>query len=58
MKKDDLQSHIYSLVIPKEILASFEIENIKESEDILEIELLEKELIPLELIGNYKFWFR
>jgi hypothetical protein len=52
MKKEDLQSQIYSLVIPKEILVSFEIENIKEGEELVEIELLEKELIPLELKGK------
>lgn len=52
MKKEDIQFHIYSLVIPKEILLSFEIENIKESEEIVAIELIEKELIPPELIGK------
>ncbi len=52
MKKEDLQSQIYSLVIPKEILASFEIENIKETEEIVEIELIEKEIIPTELVGK------
>ena len=52
MKKSDLQSQIFSLVIPQEILVFFEIENIKESEDLVEIELLEKELIPPELNGK------
>ena len=52
MKKEDLQSYLYSLLIPKEILLSFEIENIKEREEIIEIELTEKELIPLELVGK------
>ena len=52
MEKSDIQAHIYSLVIPKEILVSFEIENIKENEEIVEIELIEKELIPPELAGK------
>ena len=52
MKKEDLQFQIYSFIIPKEILFSFEIENIKESEEIIEIELIEKELIPPELVGK------
>lgn len=52
MKKEDLQSHLYSLIIPKEILLFFDIENIKESEEIVEIYLLEKAIIPSELTGR------
>ena len=52
MKKEDIQTQIYGLVIPKEILVSFEIENIKESEEIVEIDLVEKERIPAQLVGK------
>jgi len=52
MKKEDLHSQIYSLVIPKEILVSFEIDHIQESEEIVEIVLIEKELIPAQLTGK------
>jgi len=52
MKKEDIQLQIYSLVIPKEILLSFEIDNIKENEEIVEIELIEKEIIPSQLLGK------
>ena len=52
MTKEELEAQLFSLVIPKEILISFEIENIKESEEIVEIELKEKEIIPAELIGK------
>ena len=52
MKKQDIQTHLYNLIIPKEILVSFEIENIKETEDIVEIDLVEKEIIPPELNGK------
>ena len=52
MTKEELQAMVYSLVIPKEILNSFEIENIKESEEIVEIYLIEKELIPAELVSK------
>ena len=52
MKKEEIQLQLYSLVVPKEILFSFEIENIKESEEIVEIALVEKELIPSELKGK------
>ena len=33
MKKRDIQTHLYNLIIPKVILVSFEIENIKETEE-------------------------
>ena len=52
MTKESLQEQIYSLVIPKEILVSFEIDNIKENEEIVDIELIEKELIPNPLKGK------
>lgn len=52
MKKEDIHTHLYSLIIPKEILLCFDIENIKESEEIVEIDLLEKEIIPPELSGK------
>ena len=52
MKKDDIKERVYSLVIPKEILVSFEIEDIKENEEIVEIFLVEKELIPHQLAGK------
>ena len=52
MKKEDIQTRVFSLVIPKEILVSFEIENIKENEEIVEIVLMEKEIIPSELEGK------
>jgi hypothetical protein len=53
MKKEEIQAQIFSLVIPKEILFSFEIEHIKESEELVEIHLIEKELIPQELMGKH-----
>jgi hypothetical protein len=52
MQKEELQRRLFSLLIPEEILVSFEIENIKESEEVIEIELVEKELIPTQLIGK------
>lgn len=52
MKKEDLQEQVCSLLIPKEILLSFEIDKIKESEEIVDIELVEKELIPVQLAGK------
>jgi len=52
MKKEDLQAHLYSLIIPKEILLFFDIEDIKESEEIVDIYMLEKEIIPPELVGK------
>ena len=52
MKKEELQGRILSLLIPEEILVSFEIERLKESEEIVEIELVEKELIPAQLTGK------
>jgi len=52
MTKEDLKEQLCSLVIPKEILQSFEIENIKESEEIVEIDMLEKELLPPQLEGK------
>lgn len=52
MKKGGLQEQVFSLLIPKEILFSFEIEHIQESEEIVEIMLIEKELIPAQLSGK------
>lgn len=52
MEKEELNNQLYSLLIPKEILESFTIEQIKESEELIEISLLEKELIPAELTGK------
>lgn len=49
MEKEELQERLYKLLIPADILVSFEIENIKESEEIVEIELIEKAVIPLQL---------
>jgi hypothetical protein len=52
MKREEIQNQVYRLLVPEEILSSFEIERIKETEDILEIELIEKEIIPKELEGK------
>ena len=52
MKSAALDSQVYSLVIPKEILESFLIEQINEGEELIEISLVEKELIPLVLQGK------
>lgn len=52
MQKEELQERLYGLLIPKEILDSFAIDNIKESEEIIEIELIEKDIIPSQLIGK------
>ena len=52
MKKEDIHIHLYSLIIPKEILLFFDIENIKESEEIVEIDLLEKSIVPSKLSGK------
>lgn len=52
MKKEDLQKQLYDLLIPQEILESFEIDTIKKSEELVEIELVEKEIIPASLIGK------
>lgn len=52
MGKDTIQSQLLELIIPKEILFSFDTESMKESEDIVEIHLVEKELIPAELSGK------
>lgn len=40
---NSIQAHLYSLLIPKEILASFEIDSIIEKEEDLFINLLEKD---------------
>jgi hypothetical protein len=52
MKKEDLHEQMYDLLIPKEILESFEIVSIKKNEEIVDIELVEKELIPAQLVGK------
>ena len=52
MKKEDLHEQMYDLLIPQEILESFEIVSIKKNEEIVDIELVEKELIPAQLIGK------
>jgi hypothetical protein len=52
MKKEEIEAQVFRLLIPQEILFSFEIENIKESEETVEIELIEKEFIPKELEGK------
>ncbi len=52
MKNESLDNQVYGLVIPKEILESFIIEQIKEGEEQVEITLIEKELIPFVLQGK------
>ena len=52
MKKEDLYEQMYDLLIPKEILESFEIVSIKKNEEIVDIELIEKALIPSQLKGK------
>lgn len=37
-----IQNHLYSLIVPKEMLESFEITNIEEKAEIITINLLEK----------------
>lgn len=52
MEEATLTNQVCGLLIPKEILDSFTIEQIKEGEEIIEIFLLEKELIPIALTGK------
>ena len=52
MNQEELQGRLYSLIIPEEILVSFEIESIKETEETVDIELVEKELVPAQLAGK------
>ena len=50
---DTIQAHLYRLIIPAEILASFEIEYVMENSDELMIVLLEKEsMVPAILNGK------
>lgn len=53
---DSIQAHLFSLLIPQEILISFEIASIEEKEEDLFIELVEKEnCLPqrdLDLVQN------
>lgn len=53
MEEQVLLTRLYGLFIPSEILASFEVSNIKEQESIITIELTEKATqIPQSLKGN------
>jgi len=54
--KNSIQAHLYSLLIPEEVLVSFEIDSIEEKEEDLFIYLTEKEsCIPskdVDLVQN------
>ena len=53
MDKNQLQDQLYSLLVPSEILLSFDIVSVIEKKEEILINLLEKEeLIPLVLAGK------
>ena len=50
---DSIQTHLYRLIIPEDILSNFEIESVIENQEELLIVLVEKEiLVPLALKGK------